>query len=147
MNVHRTCVRCRNALELSTTLDFFGMVLGFFCNPIDFFGTDVAGFHGPQPAGPRSGVQVTSSGSLGPPWPGPPAQATRSSQGSTPRFRKRPVQSGSLAHHRVGMQHPRSLTAAPGSTVHNRPAPLGSSSYTLGFIGSTLVRRRPACPM
>ena len=41
------------------------------------------------------------------------------------------------------LRQPRSLSAAPGSTVLNRPSPLGSSSYKLGFIGHTLVR--PAC--
>ncbi len=41
MNVRRTCERCRNALELSTTFRFFWHGLDFFCNPIDFFCTDV----------------------------------------------------------------------------------------------------------
>ena len=35
--------------------------------------------------------------------------------------------SGSSIPHRVGLQHPRYLTAAPGSTVLNRPAPARES--------------------
>ena len=52
-------------------------------------------------------------------------------------------QSGSSTPHRVGLQYPRPLTAATGSTVINRPAPHGSLSYKLGFIGAT--QARPAC--
>ena len=95
-----------------------------------------AGFYGPQSAGPRSGVQVTSSGSSAPLRPGPPASSNDLSQGSTPRPRGRPAQSGSSAPHRVGL--PSLLSAAPGSTVLNRPAPLGSLGYVLGFIGPAL---------
>jgi len=95
-----------------------------------------AGFYGPQSAGPRSGVQVTSSGSSAPLRPGPPASSNDLSQGSTPRSRGRPARTGSSAPHRVGLLTP--LSAAPGSTVLNRPAPLGSSGCLLGFIGPTL---------
>jgi len=95
-----------------------------------------AGFYGPQSAGPRSGVQVTSSGSSAPLRPGPPASSNDLSQGSTPRSRGRPARTGSSAPHRVGLLT--LLSAAPGSTVLNRPAPLGSSGCLLGFIGPTL---------
>ena len=50
-----------------------------------------AGFYGPQSAGPRSGVQVTSSGSSAPLRPGPPASSNDLSQGSTPRSRDGPL--------------------------------------------------------
>jgi hypothetical protein len=85
---------------------------------------------------PRSGVQVTSLGSSVPLRPGPPASSNALSQGSTPRSRGRPAHSGSSAPHRVGL--PSLLSAAPGSTVLNRPAPLGSLGCLLGFIGPTL---------
>ncbi len=70
-------------------------------------------------------------------------KTTRSSQGSTPQPQGTARQSGLSTLHQAGLQHLRSLTAAPGSTVLNRPAPLGSSSYKLGFIG--LTQARPAC--
>ena len=77
---------------------------------------------------PRSGVQVTSSGSSVPLRPGLPAPSNALSPGPTPpRFRGRSAQSGSSAPHRVGL--PSLPSAAPGSTVLNRPAPLGSSGY------------------
>ncbi len=60
-----------------------------------------------------------------------------------PRFRERPASQVHLPRTRVGLQYPRSLTAATGSTVLNRQAQLGSSSYKLGFIGAT--QARPAC--
>jgi hypothetical protein len=53
---------------------------------------------------PRSGVQVTSSGSLVPLWSGPPAQCNAHQSGFYAPARGRPAQSGSSATHRVGLQ-------------------------------------------
>ncbi len=62
--------------------------------------------------------------------PGPPAQNNMLQSGFyAPPSQGAARQSGSSTPHRVGLQHLRSLTAAPGSTVLNRPAPLGSSGY------------------
>ena len=44
-------------------------------------------------------------------------KTTRSSQGSTLRLRGTTRQPGSSTPHRVGLEHPRYFTAAPGSTV------------------------------
>jgi hypothetical protein len=76
---------------------------------------------------PRSGAQVTSSGSLAPLWPCPPAQSNAPSPGSTLPLQgtARPVRFIGPAPGRPATL----LSAAPGSTVLNRPAPLGSSGY------------------
>ncbi len=87
-----------------------------------------AGTLGPQPARPRSGVQVRSSGPPGPLRSGPPAQDNVLQPGLTPSpppLQGTGRQSDSSTPHRVGLQYPRSLTAATGSTALNRPAPAG----------------------
>ena len=94
------------------------------------------GFYGHQPAGPAREFKLQARVHRCHSGPGLPASSNDLSQGSTPRSRGRPAQSGSSAPHRVGL--PSLLSAAPGSTVLNRPAPLGSLGCLLGFIGPTL---------
>ena len=95
-----------------------------------------AGFYGPQSAGPARESKLQARVHRRHSGPGLPASSNDLSQGSTPRSRGRPARTGSSAPHRVGLLT--LLSAAPGSTVLNRPAPLGSSGCLLGFIGPTL---------
>ena len=95
-----------------------------------------AGFYGPQSAGPARESKLQARVHRRHTGPGLPASSNDLSQGSTPRSRGRPARTGSSAPHRVGLLT--LLSAAPGSTVLNRPATLGSSGCLLGFIGPTL---------
>jgi hypothetical protein len=101
-----------------------------------------AGIFGPHPAGPRSGVQNHQLGFIGSAPVRPACSNNTLQSGFYAPSQGTARQSGSSIPHRVGLQYSRYLTAAPGSTVLNRPAPLGSLSYKLGFIGAT---RGPAC--
>ena len=87
-----------------------------------------AGIFGPHPAGPRSGVQDHQLGFIGS-APVRPAcsKTTRSSQGSTLPHRGRPACQVHRSPTGSACKHPRYLTAAPGSTVLNRPAPARES--------------------
>ena len=101
-----------------------------------------AGIFGPHPAGPRSGVQNHQLGFIGSAPVRPACSNNTLQSGFYAPSQGTARQSGSSIPHRVGLQHSRYITAAPGSTVLNRPAPLGSLSYKLGFNGAT---RGPAC--
>jgi len=84
--------------------------------------------HRPSPGrGPAREFKTTCSGLLGPPRPGPPAQNDTLQSGFYAPSQGTARQSGLSIPHRVGLQHPRYLTAAPGSTVLNRPAPARES--------------------
>ena len=85
------------------------------------------GFYGLQPAGPAREFKLQARVHRCHPGPARLLKVTLSARVLRPRSRGRPVQSGSSAPHRVGLQS--LLSAAPGSTVLNWPAPLGSSAH------------------
>ena len=86
-----------------------------------------AGIFGPHPAGPRSGVQNHQLGFIGSAPVRPACSNNTLQSGFYAPSQGTARLSGSSIPHRVGLQHPRYLTAAPGSTVLNRPAPARES--------------------
>ena len=81
--VHRPLKRQRSCRDRRPRSDWAGLT-----PPT----TRCAGTPGPRPVGaPHGSLKITSSGSSGPPRPGPPAETTRSSQGSTPPSQGQPA--------------------------------------------------------